>query len=539
MHRSPVPRPLAVALIATALALPLAAHAAAPQLPSRNVAWLPAAADADVERALAQAKAQNKPLLLYWGATWCPPCNQLKATLFPRQEFAALARSFVAVHVDGDRPGAQAVGRRFGVSGYPTVLILGPDGSERMRLPGEAAPEQVLALMQQGLAGGRTAKAVLADAQAGKPLAAGEWRMLAFYSWETDDGRLVPRAETPATLGRLANAARAAGSSADLETQTRLLLKALAVSGEENKAGLAVDDALRDRVAKLVADPAAARPHGDVIGNHGADLVRALAPAGAAAETLPGSPLGQAMDAALKRMTADATLSRGDRLSALASRVELARLGQPKDTKAPKLPPALVAEVREQVARDDREITDGYERQAVITAGAWVLTQAGLWADSDAMLKANLAKSHSAYYLMSQLGGNAKNQGRNAEALDWYRQAWEKSQGPATRLQWGAGYLGALVELAPADAATIEKTAAALLAEAAKDKAAFEGRSLRSLQRMGQRLAGWNEGGSQAPAMRRLQAQLDGVCRTVPEADGRRSACRALLAPKPAAPAAG
>ena len=75
---------------------------AAPKLPSTNVAWQPAAADADIDRAFAQARAQNKPVLLYWGASWCPPCNQLKATLFNRQDFAALSQSFVAVHVDGD-----------------------------------------------------------------------------------------------------------------------------------------------------------------------------------------------------------------------------------------------------------------------------------------------------------------------------------------------------------------------------------------------------------------------------------------------------
>ena len=37
---------------------------AAPKFPSTNVAWLAAAADADMERAFGQAKAQNKPVLL-------------------------------------------------------------------------------------------------------------------------------------------------------------------------------------------------------------------------------------------------------------------------------------------------------------------------------------------------------------------------------------------------------------------------------------------------------------------------------------------
>ena len=51
-------------------------------------------------------------------------------------------------------------------------------------------------------------------------------------------------------------------------------------------------------------------------------------------------------------------------------------------------------EVRDTAVRLDREITDGYERQALITSAGWLLGQAGLWAESDALLKANLTKSH-------------------------------------------------------------------------------------------------------------------------------------------------
>ena len=512
---------MVLAFLAPASAQSPAPNAAAASInpPSRNITWLPAAQDADIDRAFAQAKSQRKPVLLYWGATWCPPCNQLKATFFNTQDFAIQARDFVAVHVDGDRPGAQKLGARFKVRGYPTVILMNPDGAEITRLPGEADAEQVMAVLRAGLAGGRPIKAVLADARAGKALAANEWRTLAYYSWETDEAQLVPAPERASLLAELAERVPAAQA----ETATRLWLKALSASDDAR--GLKPDAALRARVEAVLADAALTKLHLDVLTGGGARMVQTLTAEGSADR----STLISRMDAALARAQADTSLSRGDLTQVVIERVALGRIGQDREAVKPNLPEALVRLARDHAARMDREITDGYERQAVITSAAFLLGRAGLWAESDALLKANLARSHSPYYLMSQLGSNARRQGKTDEALRWYRESFERSVGPATRLQWGSGYFQVLVDLAPQDTARIEAVAAQLFKEAGEDSAAFHERSARSLQRVADKLKAWNKGPQQAAVLQRLQQQLQGVCARLGADDPQRATCQGLI----------
>lgn len=502
---------------------PPVAVPAAPPATVTGIAWKKATSEAEVDAAFAQAKAEKKPVFVYWGAKWCPPCNQLQATLFNRNDFIERSRAFVPVYIDGDTPGAQKLGTRFKVRGYPTMVLFSPDGAELTRLPGEVDAAQYTQVLTLGMNAQRPVKAVLADAQAGgRALAPNDWKLLAFYSWETDEQQVVPRDQAPAVLKQLA----AACPPEQADTASRLLLKS--VASADPKAGKP-DAATRERVLKLLADPAASRSLMDVLSYSAADIVRVLSPAKSAERT----QLVAAFDTALKRLETDTTLSRADRITALIGRVDLARLDLPKDAK-PALPEPLLADVREHAARVDREITDGYERQAVVTAAGYLLQHAGLGTDSDALLTTNLVKSHSPYYLMSQLASNAKARGDKEGALRWSEEAFAKAEGPATRLQWGAGHVNSLIELAPQDEARIEKAVVQLLDEAAGQPNAFYERSARSLQRVGSKLAGWNKDKSHAAVMQRLQARLDGVCAKLPPGDEQRGVCESLL--KPAEP---
>jgi len=506
------------AAVAPASAPASAAHAGAHD--AAGIAWRQAASDADVDAAFAQAKADRKPVFVYWGAKWCPPCNQVKATLFNRMDFIERSRAFVPVYIDGDSPGAQKLGTRFKVRGYPTMVLFNADGVELTRLPGEVDASQYTQVLTLGMNAQRPVKAVLAAArQGGAGLTPNDWKLLAFYSWETDEQQIVPKDETPALLRQLA----AACPLDQAETATRLMLKAVAASADKPQGK--PDPATRERVLAVLTDADASRAHVDVLTNSAGDIVRALT----APKSRERAQLVDAFNASLAKLESDTSLSRADRITALEARVDLAKLdkGQPSD--------ALLTQVREHAARVDREITDGYERQAVITAAASTLAEAGLLKESDDLLKANLAKSHSPYYLMSELSSNAKKRGDKAEALRWSQEAFDKSEGPATRLQWGASYLNALVELAPQDESRIEATASKLFDEAAAQPNAFYERSARSMQRVGSKLAQWNKGQAHAAALQRLQTRLNGVCEKLPADDAQRKVCDGLLSARQSA----
>src|SRR6187455_1111322 len=95
----------------------------------------------DFEKAKAQAKAENKKILLdFTGSDWCGWCKKLDAEVFSQPEFKEYAaKKLVLVEVDFPRgfklPEAtkkqnDALQAKYRIQGFPTVILLSSGGNK-------------------------------------------------------------------------------------------------------------------------------------------------------------------------------------------------------------------------------------------------------------------------------------------------------------------------------------------------------------------------------------------------------------------------
>lgn len=503
-----------------------AEHAPAAHLPP-GIEWF----DGDVDAAFAAAKSADKPLFLYWGAEWCPPCAQIKATIFNRREFQERSRLFVPVYLDGDTPSAQKQGERFGVVGYPTMILFNPEGAEITRLPGTVDIERYAKILDVALAEARPVKEILAAAAHGGEVTQGDWQLLAYYSWSTDNGRAMAKAKETGTFRMLS-------SRCPVELQAdcaRLYFEYLGAAardageGKDSFTGLDRAEARR-KLLELLALPAVGRANVDNLLYGSKDLVSFLSDAGSAERR----QLTTAWHGALDQLTAGdgaAALSSSEQLKVIRARMLLAKLDAPD---AP-VPAALVDEARKAVAQVDAATTDPYARQAAINSAAGLFWEAGLDEDANRLLVAELEKSKSPYYFMLDLADLAEKAGRTDEAVQWLERAYAGAEGPATRFQWGYNYLVGLVELTPDDTATIEKAGLAVLGELDGSPDAFYQRTRMRLEQLSTKLLDWGGTPGRAKVIDALRTRTGEICRGMPEGDEGRVNCERFLAP--AAPA--
>jgi len=112
--------------------------------------------EADYEAALAQAKQENKPLMVDVFATWCTPCQQMDEDVFSRAEVGEASRDFVCVKVDGDKD--PDLKDKLEVTSYPTVLFLDPDEREIGRSVAKVSHRTLLRVMEAAAKKARSAE---------------------------------------------------------------------------------------------------------------------------------------------------------------------------------------------------------------------------------------------------------------------------------------------------------------------------------------------------------------------------------------------
>ncbi|NHZ94904.1 DUF255 domain-containing protein [Massilia sp. CCM 8734] len=439
----------------------------------------------DADAAFAQARASARPVFLYWGAMWCPPCNRLKASVLSQPGFASLGTTFVPLHIDGDAAGAQRAADRLQLRSYPTLVLYRPDGTEITRLPCELTGPRFLHLLQLALAAPLTASESLQAALSGqRALSADEWHLLAWYSWDTDEDQLLAGRNLAATLAILRAACDEPASALRLAWHALHAAVSAKAAPDQHQASA--------MLLGTLADPQAVLAQVDLVTGYAVDLVRGLT----APQSAPRLALTAAWSDALEQLESSDALSPDDQLSALRVRVRMARLGSP-------VAGLDAASLNVRIGMALATANDHVRRHQILNTAAGLLVDAGLPDEAEGLLLAAVACSLAPFYFMHNLASVAKKRGDTVAMLDWYQRAWEQSSGPATRLQWGATFLLALLEATAADAGRIGAVAAALLPELEGMLDANCGRNGAQLKRMLSKLIGWNGASEQVEIVKK------------------------------------
>lgn len=110
--------------------------------------------ETDLERGLARAAGENKPVLIDTWATWCINCRVLDKKTFGNVAVAQEAKRFVPVKVQLENSNSEISKdfmTRFGLKHFslPTTLLLSPDGSVRRIMQGVVEPDDMIAEMRK------------------------------------------------------------------------------------------------------------------------------------------------------------------------------------------------------------------------------------------------------------------------------------------------------------------------------------------------------------------------------------------------------
>lgn len=474
---------------------------------SPGIAWF----KGDVDAAFKAAKASNKPVLLYWGAQWCPPCKQLKAAVFSRPDFIEKTKLFVAVNLDGDLPDAQKWGDTFRVTGYPTVVVFKPDRTEITRIAGDMDLSLYAGVLDDALGDVRPVKEVIDLAvKAAAPLSPADCRRLAYHAFDLEDDGVFASATLQSAFE---NAARLCPADLAKERARLNILAAIEASTSQKDAiekGGKADKALTVlivRVNELLSNKDLALANADVLrGLRGEFFL-------AARQTVPqiAPTLRERMMSIADATTTNTQFAPADQLAAQLMKIRVSK-AYAVDGKVP-------TDVRSVALATSARMLgvkqDAYVRAGVVNSAINIYLALDDLARARDLLALEATTSNTSYYYLGDLADVEEQLGNKTRSLELLAEAYAKAKGPASRFQWGYNYLDGLLRLAPDDLPTIEKVGTVVIGELDGPNRVHR-RTLSRLGRLDKTLHEWNTTPARAAVVAKFRTRVAQACSKSP-----------------------
>jgi thiol-disulfide isomerase/thioredoxin len=498
-----------------------AADLASVHADSPGIAWF----NGDVNAAFASAKASNKPVLLYWGAQWCPPCKQLKSAVFNRPDFIEKSKLFVAVYLDGDLPDAQKFGDEFRVTGYPTVVVFKPDRTEITRIAGNMDLSLYAGVLDNVLGDVRPVKDVIDLAVKGDgPLAADDCRRLAYHAFGLEDDGVFPPAKLQTAFENAARACPADLAKERARMHIRAAEQAVTQQKDAITSGGKADKALTVsivRVNELLTNKDLALANADALrGLRGEFFL-------AARQTLPqlAPTLRERWMSIADAATASPEFAPADQLAAQLMKITAAK-AYAADAKVPTDVRTVALATATKMLAVKQE---PYVRAGVVNSAINIYIALDDWERARDLLALEATTSNTPHYYIGDLADVEEHLGNKQRSIELLAEAYAKAKGPASRFQWGYQYLDGLLRLAPDDLAAIEKVGLEVIGELDGPNRIHR-RTLSRLNKLDTKLREWNTSAAREAVSVKLRTSVAQTCTKAADDAVTDAGCRAFRA---------
>ena len=106
----------------------------------------------DWEKAVQQAKKEQKLIFLDGYTTWCGPCKMLSSKIFPQEKVGTFFNAnFVNAKVDMEKGQGIELAKKYNVRAYPTLLFIDENGEVVHTIVGSLSANELIAAGQAAL----------------------------------------------------------------------------------------------------------------------------------------------------------------------------------------------------------------------------------------------------------------------------------------------------------------------------------------------------------------------------------------------------